>query len=102
MDEKVMLPCEHGKFGLHNLYFESGELDREPCLGGRVVEIEKKHYAVVNDVIGGWDVSPWDLPVSALQPEEGLFSIGTFMTEEAAGRVARGLDLAAALGVDNE
>ena len=51
-------------------------------------------YPVVNDLIGGYDVSEWDKPVSQhdTRPEGGEYTIGTFMTEEWATRVAVALN----------
>ena len=52
------------------------------------------YYPVVNDLIGGYDVSEWDKPVSEhdTRPEGGEYTIGTFMTEEWATRVADALN----------
>ena len=59
----------------------------------------RKFYAVVNDLIGGWDVSMWDKPVSEHVTSEGgpraweNQTIGSFMDKPTAEAVARSLNL---------
>jgi hypothetical protein len=62
--------------------------------------IVKKFYAVVNDLIGGWDVSMNDKPVSEHVETTDIGrlgwrerTIGSFMDEETAKAVARSLNL---------
>lgn len=47
--------------------------------------LRKEWYAVVNDLIGGWDVSTHDGPAS---DEEG-YEIASFTNSEAAKHIAR-------------
>ncbi len=49
------------------------------------------YYAVVNDVIGGWDVSEYDKPVSEHGFDEPTIAWG--MTKRWAYRVAEGLQM---------
>jgi hypothetical protein len=63
----------------------------------------RKFYAVVNDLIGGWDVSMYDKPVSEhvrSKIEDGFEyhewaerTIGSFMDEDTAKAIARSLNL---------
>ncbi len=57
----------------------------------------RKFHAVVNDLIGGYDVSMWDKPVSEhVLGENGPVAertIGSFMDEATATAVARSLNL---------
>ena len=59
----------------------------------------RKFYAVVNDLIGGWDVSMHDKPVSEHVTSEGGprawedTTIGSFMDKGTATAVARSLNL---------
>ncbi len=57
----------------------------------------RKFYAVENDLIGGWDVSMYDKPVSEHEFGEGgpavERTIGTFMDKASAVAVARSLNL---------
>ncbi len=58
----------------------------------------KKFHAVVNDLIGGWDVSMHDKPVSEhIDVENGggwrERTIGSFMSANTAQAVARSLNL---------
>lgn len=41
-------------------------------------------YVVVNDAIGGWDISNVPIPVSQANPNKGEFSIAQVMTEDLA------------------
>lgn len=50
------------------------------------------YYAVVNDLIGGYDVSQYNKPVGDHNHELGEYSIGTFLTQEWAERVANALN----------
>jgi hypothetical protein len=49
------------------------------------------YYAVINDVIGGYDVSEYDKPVSEHGTDE--HTVGSFMDEPGAVRVAEALNL---------
>lgn len=51
-------------------------------------------FAVVNDLIGGWDVSEYDKTVG--DHGEGEWTIGTFISEEWAKKIARSLTIVAA------
>ena len=65
-----------------------------------------KFHAVVNDLIGGWDVSMYDKPVSehVNQGRWAEHTIGSFMSEDTAVAVARSLNLLqyCACGDDDE
>ncbi len=52
------------------------------------------YYAVVNDLIGGYDVSIFDKPVSEhdTRPEGGEWTIGSFISQEWAERIAVALN----------
>ena len=51
-----------------------------------------RHYAVENDLIGGWDISWWNVPVSQHNPDAGMYTIGSFLSKEWAERIAAALD----------
>ncbi len=52
------------------------------------------YYAVVNDLIGGYDVSIFNKPVSQhdTRPEGGEWTIGSFLSQEWAERIAAALN----------
>ncbi len=52
-----------------------------------------RFYAVPNDLIGGWDVSAWDKPVSEHVWENDEFTVGSYLSKLWAERVARALNL---------
>jgi hypothetical protein len=45
-------------------------------------------YPVVDDTIGGWSISNVDLSVAELNPYEGRFELGSFLTESEAKHIA--------------
>ena len=58
---------------------------------------DPKFYAVVNDLIGGYDISLWNKPVSEHHITHGEYTIGSFISEEWAEKIAHALN---ALEVD--
>ena len=52
--------------------------------------MSEKFFAVVNDLIGGYDVSMWNKPVS--MHAVGEPTVGTFLDKEWAEQVARALN----------
>lgn len=45
-------------------------------------------YAVIDDTIGGWAISNVDQSVADLNPYEGRFELGSFLTEVEARHIA--------------
>jgi len=45
-------------------------------------------YAVIDDTIGGWSISNIDQSVATLNPYEGRFELGSFLTEYEAKHIA--------------
>ena len=52
--------------------------------------MSEKFFAVVNDLIGGYDISMWNKPVSMHAVDEP--TVGTFLDKEWAEQVARALN----------
>lgn len=50
--------------------------------------IECYWYPVVDDTIGGWSISNVDQSVAHLNPYEGRFELGSFLTESEAEHIA--------------
>jgi hypothetical protein len=63
------------------------DFGQEPMIEDEILNCH--WYAVIDNTIGGWSISNVDQSVADLNPYEGRFELGSFLTESEAKHIAK-------------